>query len=241
MMLQFKYACAGFLMGIAELIPGISGSTIAVMFSIYKNLMNILTELKWSNASFNLQELNIAFQLRLFIPLVCSMLLSIILFSQGIDYLLVNYEQSFFLLLGWLMMLLSIQVANFFKAIVSKPALVVFLIGGGAIGFLLGNLGVGSANLNPLYLFFSGILAFAFFLIPGISGSAMLIVLGVYGIVIQGISNVDLEILVPFGAGCFTSLALLPRIILVIYQAYEDQLLLIFSGLIFCSGYFLIQ
>ena len=106
---------------------------------------------------------------------------------------------------------------------------------------MLGNLGVGSANLNPLYLFFSGILAFAFFLIPGISGSAMLIVLGVYGIVIQGISNVDLEILVPFGAGCFTSLALLPRIILVIYQAYEDQLLLIFSGLIFCSGYFLIQ
>ena len=129
-MLQIKYACAGFLMGIAELIPGISGSTIAVIFNIYKNLMSILTELKWSNASFNLGKLTRVFQLRLFAPLIFSMFLSILLFSKGIDYLLTNYEQPFFLLLGWLMMLLSIQVGNFFTAIISKPTLLIFLIGG---------------------------------------------------------------------------------------------------------------
>ena len=138
------------------------------------------------------------------------------------------------------MMLLSIQVGNFFTAIISKPTLLIFLIGGVFLGFLLSNLGVDSANAHPLYLFISGIIAFAFFLIPGISGSAMLIALGVYGAVIKGISNFDLETLIPFGAGCFTSLVLLPRLILAIYKAYEDQMLLIFSGLIFCSGYFLI-
>lgn len=240
MMLQIKYACAGFLMGIAELIPGISGSTIAVIFNIYKNLMSILTELKWSNASFNLAKLTRVFQLRLFAPLLFSMFLSILLFSKGIDYFLTNYEQRFFLVLGWLMMLLSIQVANFFTAIISKPILLVFFVGGVFLGFLLSNLGVDTANTHPLYLFLSGIVAFAFFLIPGISGSAMLIALGVYGTVIKGISNFDLETLIPFGAGCFTSLVLLPRLIVAIYKAYEDQLLLIFSGLIFCSGYFLI-
>ena len=137
-------------------------------------------------------------------------------------------------------MLLSILVANFFKAIVSKPSLVAFLIGGVFLGFLLSNIGVSSQRPDSLYLFFSGIVAFAFFLIPGISGSAMLIVLGVYGTIIQGISNLNLETLIPFSAGCLTSLVLLPRIILALYKTYEDQLLLIFSGLIFCSGYFLI-
>ena len=120
MMLQIKYACAGFLMGIAELIPGISGSTIAVIFNIYKNLMSILTELKWSNASLNLVALTRVFQLKLFAPLLFSMFLSILFFSKGIDYLLTHYEQPFFLLLGWLMMLLSIQVGNFFTSIFSK-------------------------------------------------------------------------------------------------------------------------
>jgi len=227
-------------MGIAELIPGISGSTIAVIFNIYKNLMSILTELKWSNASLNLIALTRVFQLKLFAPLLFSMFLSILFFSKGIDYLLTHYEQPFFLLLGWLMMLLSIQVGNFFTSIFSKPTLLVFLIGGVFLGFLLSNLEVDSANAHPLYLFISGIIAFAFFLIPGISGSAMLIALGVYGAVIKGISTFDLETLIPFGAGCFTSLVLLPRLILAIYKAYEDQMLLIFSGLIFCSGYFLI-
>ena len=40
---QIKYAIAGFCMGLAELIPGVSGSTIAVVFKIYKNLMSILS------------------------------------------------------------------------------------------------------------------------------------------------------------------------------------------------------
>ena len=56
---QIKYAIAGFCMGLAELIPGVSGSTIAVVFKIYKNLMSILSELKWSNVSVSYTHLTL--------------------------------------------------------------------------------------------------------------------------------------------------------------------------------------
>jgi putative membrane protein len=239
-MLQIKYAIAGFLMGIAELIPGISGSTIAVVFKIYKNLMTILSELKWRNLSLNFFKLSEIFQFKLLLPLIGSMLISILLFATAIDYLLNNYEQNFFTALGFLMILLSIQVANFFKDVFRKPILFPFLMFGAAIGFFLNSLGLDVISPNLLYLYASGLLAFAFFLIPGISGSALLIVLGIYGIVIQSISQLNFEVLLPFGLGCITSLVLLPKFILAVFLRYEEKLLLFFAGLIFSSGYFLI-
>lgn len=240
-MLQIKYAIAGFLMGIAELIPGISGSTIAVVFKIYKNLMTILSELKWRNLSLNFFKSSEIFQFKLLLPLIGSMLISIVLFSKAIDYLLNNYEQNFFTALGFLMILLSIQVANFFKDVFRKPILFPFLMFGAAIGFFLNSLGLDVISPNLLYLYASGLLAFAFFLIPGISGSALLIVLGIYGIVIESISQLNFEVLLPFGLGCITSLVLLPKFILAVFLRYEEKLLLFFAGLIFSSGYFLIS
>ena len=237
---QIKYAIAGFCMGLAELIPGVSGSTIAVVFKIYKNLMSIFSELKWSNVSLNISQLSQNFQLKLFFPLIGSMLLSIILFSKAIDYLIQNYEEVFFDVLGWLMIILSIQVANFFISAFEKPLLLVFAFLGIGIGFFLNGLAIDFETPGTLYLFACGLLAFSFFLIPGISGSAILVILGVYGLVIQSISQLNLGILLPFGLGCLVSLLLLPKFILAAYLKYQDKVLFLFAGLIFISGYSLI-
>jgi putative membrane protein len=109
-----------------------------------------------------------------------------------------------------------------------------------SIGFLLQGLNTGSANISMPYLFLSGILAFSFFLIPGISGSAMLVVLGVYGPIIQAIATFNLNLLAPFALGCFISLLLLPKLVLSIYSSNERNLMYIFSGLILSSGIFLL-
>ena len=50
---QVKYSLAGFCMGVAELIPGISGATIAVIFRIYPNLMKILSNIRVKNLTLN--------------------------------------------------------------------------------------------------------------------------------------------------------------------------------------------
>ena len=235
-----KYSLAGFCMGVAELIPGISGSSIAVIFKIYPNLMTILSQLRLKNISLNFSLIAQTFQFRVSIPLVFSMLAAILLCSNIISFLMKNYDQLFLHLLGWLMMFLSIYVADFFKTLSKRFNLVVFLFLGILIGYFLQELNINSGAVTPLYLFISGIIAFSFFLIPGISGSAILVVLGAYSPVIQATANLNFLFLFPFALGCLTSLLILPKLVMSLYVKYEQRLMHIFSGLIFSSGYFLL-
>ena len=237
---QVKYSLAGFCMGVAELIPGISGSTVAVIFKIYPNIMTILSQLRLKNISLNFSLISQTFQFRVSMPLVFSMLAAILLCSNLISFLMNNYEQLFLHLLGWLMMFLSIYVANFFKASLKKFNLLVFLFLGILMGYFLQELNINSGAVTPLYLFISGVIAFSFFLIPGISGSAILVVLGAYSPVIQATANLNFLFLFPFALGCLTSLLILPKLVMYLYVKYEQRLMYIFSGLIFSSGYFLL-
>jgi len=227
-------------MGVAELIPGISGSTVAVIFKIYPNLMSILSQLRPKNFSLNISLTSQIFQLRVTLPLIFSMFAAIFLCSNLITIMINNYEELFLSLLGWLMMFLSIYVADFFKALLKRLNLLIFLLLGIFIGYILQELNISSQGVTPLYLFISGLIAFSFFLIPGISGSAILVVLGVYSPVIQAIANFNLLFLFPFALGCLISLLILPKIIVSLYAKYEQSLMYIFSGLIFSSGYFLL-
>ncbi len=237
---QVKYSLAGFCMGAAELIPGISGSTVAVIFKIYPNLMTILSQLRLKNISLNFSFISQTFQFRVSIPLIFSMLAAIFLCSNLISFLMNNYEQLFLHLLGWLMMFLSIYVANFLKASLKRFNLLVFLFLGILMGYFLQELNINSGAVTPLYLFISGVISFSFFLIPGISGSAILVVLGAYSSVIQATANLNFLFLFPFALGCLTSLLILPKLVMSLYLKYEQRLMYIFSGLIFSSGYFLL-
>ena len=237
---QIKYSLAGFCMGVAELIPGISGATVAVIFKIYPNLMTILSQLRVKNLTLNIQSLSQTFQFNVSLPLILSMIIAVIFCSKGINYLLTNYEELFLLSLGLLMILVSIYIINFFQGVSQNKKLLIFLSLGIVIGFVLQELNIGSGSISTPYLFLSGILAFSFFLIPGISGSAILVVLGVYGPVIQAVANFNLNLLAPFGIGCLISLLLLPKAVLSIYSTHEQKLMYIFSGLIFSSGIFLL-
>ena len=240
MNIKIKYGVAGFCMGVAELIPGISGSTIAVIFKIYPNLISILSNISLKNLSTDFSTLSKTFQFSLSIPLISSMAIAILACSQGIDYLLSNHEEYFLLSLGWLMIFLSIYVANFFKAAIENISLLIFLLAGVGLAFILNGLDINLSDPNIFYIFISGILAFSFFLIPGISGSAMLVILGVYMPVVQAVAQFNFDILIPFGLGCLISLYILPRLINALYSKYETKLTFLFSGLIFYSGYFLI-
>ena len=223
-------------MGVAELIPGISGATVAVIFKIYPNLMTILSNLRVKNLTLDLRSLSQTFQFNVSLPLIISMIIAVILCSKGINYLMINFEELFLTSLGLIMIVLSIYIIDFFKEVIEEKKLIAFLLLGAGIGFSLQEINIVSGNTSMIYLFISGILAFSFFLIPGISGSAMLVVLGVYGPIIQAISILDFSLLTPFALGCMVSLLLLPKLVLSIYSSHALRLMHIFSGLILSSG-----
>ena len=68
-------------MGVAELIPGISGATVAVIFKIYPNLMTILSKLRVKNLSLNFRSLSETFQFNVSLPLIFSMMIAVIFCS----------------------------------------------------------------------------------------------------------------------------------------------------------------
>jgi putative membrane protein len=86
-----------------------------------------------------------------------------------------------------------------------------------------------------------GFIACSFLLFPGISGSAFLLSVGAYPLIIGSISNLDFGILFPFGIGMLIALVLMPRLINKAYKKFGKSMLVFFGGLIFSAGmnYFL--
>ena len=81
-----------------------------------------------------------------------------------------------------------------------------------------------------------GFFACTFLLFPGISGSAFLLAVGIYPYIIGSISNLNIDVLLPFAIGMLIALIVMPRIINKAYEKYGKSILIFFGGLIFSAG-----
>ena len=88
MSIRLRFLLAGFCIGLAELLPGISGATVALMFGIYKKLIECISKLK---------------DLDLLVPLLLGMAVSVFGFSKLINFLFLNYTNLFEFFIGILM------------------------------------------------------------------------------------------------------------------------------------------
>ena len=223
-------------MGFAELIPGVSGSTIALLFRVYEHIIisaKALTSLGfWQNPIYEFKK----YDLLSIIVLMIAMALGVLLFSNAIVYVFENYTEAFNAVIGLTMLAISTYIV--YRATNSEFSLnfISFLVVGLLVGYILGNFNFSNSELSIISIFLAGVIAFSFFIVPGISGSAILVALGLYEVIIKAIAELNLEILIPFGFGCLISLIVLPRLILKIYSNYKSSLDMFFAGLILISG-----
>ena len=223
-------------MGFAELIPGVSGSTIALLFRVYEHIIisaKALTSLGfWQNPIYEFKK----YDLLSIIVLIIAMALGVLLFSNAIVYVFENYTEAFNTLIGLTMLAISTYIV--YRSTNSEFSLnfISFLVVGLLVGYILGNFNFSNSELSIISIFLAGVIAFSFFIVPGISGSAILVALGLYEVIIKAIAELNLEILIPFGLGCLISLIVLPRLILKIYSNYKSSLDMFFAGLILISG-----
>ena len=228
---QLKYFTAGVFIGISELLPGISGATVALMFGVYEKILNFLTKFR---------------DLNLIIPLLVGMVLSVFLFSSLVNFLYTNFTQTFNILIAFLMIGYGIflLINTYLKENINKGKtfyLNVFLAI--FIGFLLSGFyitgsyppdGPFTPSVGALIIF--GFFACTFLLFPGISGSAFLLAVGIYPYIIGSISNLNIDVLLPFAIGMLIALIIMPRIINKAYEKYGKSILIFFGGLIFSAG-----
>ena len=234
---RLRFFIAGFFVGLAELLPGISGSTVAIAFKVYEKFILFLSNLKISNFSFNFKKLNQVFFLDVIIPFFIAMAISVIFASKFILFLFSEYTNGFLIFLSILMCSISFLIAfrlkNEFKFNMNW---IIYFLAGAIFAAMLNTISLVSNNPSFIVFVLIGFIAFSFFLLPGISGSAILLSIGVYEIIIGSIANMQVEILMPFAIGCLISLFLMPKIINHLLSKYKLNIMIFFAALIFVSG-----
>lgn len=230
----------GFLIGVANIIPGVSGGTLAITLGIYEKLINTI-----SHFFKNLKE-NIKF----IIPIGVGAGLSILLLSRVISFCLKEYTLAtilFFigLILGGIP-LLNKKIKGHYK---NFSNIVIFLITFGLVlllSILKGENIVSFANMtfvNYIWLFLVGVIAAATMIIPGVSGSFVLMLLGYYQPIIDTISSLtkfqniwgSMLILIPFGIGVLVGIVAISKLLEFLFKKFEVKTYFGVMGFIFAS------
>lgn len=224
----------GFIMGIANIIPGVSGGTLALILGIYEDFIGAISHF------FSNFKKNICF----LAPIAIGILLAIVSLSRVIDYSYKHYPiptSLFFvgLVIGGIPMLYSkvkgkkeVKQASSYLIFLLTFALVIFmacssLIFGEGLKVSLSNMGF----VNYLLLFLVGVIAAATMVIPGVSGSLVLMLLGYYYPVIAvikeftSLKNIGSNILIlgVFGIGVLLGIVLISKLIEFLFNKYETK------------------
>ena len=223
----------GFIMGIANIIPGVSGGTLALTLGIYEDFINAISHF------FKDFKKNILF----LIPIVIGMGLSILTMSNVISYSFDHFPiptTLFFmgLVLGGIPMLIkkvkgtkeNKQISSYIIMFLTFAFVMVLAFSNELFGSGLGE--VNLASLNPvgyILLLLVGLVAAATMIIPGVSGSLVLMLLGYYNPVIDTIKDLthfnnighNLVVCVVFGIGVVVGIVVIAKLIEMLLKKHE--------------------
>lgn len=239
----------GMVIGLANIIPGVSGGTMMVSMGIYDKLILLLTHFvkKFKEA------------LQLLIPLVIGMLLAIALLSKVITKMfdVIPFQTTLLfigLIIGGLPVIYS-KVKGKKIGVVQVIAFAAFFVL--VIGLaLVGDSGTRTADVtlsfgNMIKLFLAGVLAAATMVIPGVSGSMVMMIIGYYTVIIGTISGLldalramdtagifaACGVLVPFGIGVVVGAVVVAKLIEFVLKKYSQTAYWAIIGLIVGSPF----
>ena len=227
----------GVAMGAADIVPGVSGGTIALITGIYEELISSIKNINFKLFKILLNkgikefwnELNGNF---LFVLLV-GISSSVILLAQVIVYLLDSHE---FKLWGFFFGLIIASALLILKDIQSHDRNSMLLI---LLGILIAaTISLSSTTSFPnsdVFIFLTGSIAITAMILPGISGSFILLLLSKYEFIINAIKDFDLRVILVFGLGCIFGLLVFSRFLHFLFQNYKDNLLGVLSGFLIGS------
>ncbi len=229
--MQWRNLYRGFFMGVSDLIPGVSGGTIALILGIYDELLQSI------NGFFSKDwKRYIGFLL----PLGIGMGATFIFFSRVIEYLLKHYQvQTQFFFLGLIIGVLPLigKQVNIKKNFTFVHYLMIIIVGGAvaSLAFISPIESIMITKLtatNAIGLFLAGWAGSMAMLLPGISGSFILLLLGVYSTVIGALSNLNLPIIAVVGAGVVMGFIVSSRAISHLLNHFRFVTFAVIMGLI---------
>ncbi len=224
----------GVAMGMADIVPGVSGGTIALITGIYERLVKGISDLKLVRPGKDQEEARKGWKmgkvdLELFLPLIPGIVLAVILMSSVITYLLDN---------------LASPTYAFFFALILTSALILMKEKGiltwanglsMLLGFLMTFLLVGSGALElghslPV-IFLSGVIAICAMILPGISGALILLFLGQYEYMLNVLKTLVWSDILAFCFGAGVGILAFSRVLSHLLKNYRLQTVSFLIGL----------
>lgn len=233
------HVAKGFCMGAADVVPGVSGGTMALILGIYQRLVDAIRSVdiqllklvlraRWSGAAEHMD-------LRLLLPLAVGIGTGLMFFTRVVPLpeLIRTQPVPVYSLFFGLIAASIVVLIRSIRPLRAKDAVTL------ALGVVLG---FGVVNLVPTvtpeaswFIFISGALAICAMILPGISGSFILLILQKYAYVFDAIGRLDVSILLPFGLGAITGLLLFSRLLSWLLKRFYRATLSAISGLLIGS------
>ena len=232
------YFLKGMAVGLANIIPGVSGGTIALITGIFERLINSIKSFGITSIKLLLKgkfkEFVDKTDLYFLITLFAGVIVAIVLLAKIFDYLFSQYPVYI-----WAFFFGLILASVYFVGRTIEKwrfSVILSFIIGTAVAVAFTFLTPATQNSSFIYLFLCGVVAVCSMILPGLSGSFVLILMGNYQLVaIDAINNRDLNIIIPVLIGAVVGLVAFSHIISWVFKRYKDQTISTLTGFILGS------
>jgi putative membrane protein len=231
----------GFCMGAADVVPGVSGGTMAFILGIYSDLISAIKSFdsSWLFALLRLDFKTVVSKphFKFLIPLGIGLGCALIFFTRIVQLpaLLLDYPEQIYglffgLIVGSVFVLLQdlneLRLSDYLMALI-----------GTVLGLIVFNFVPVQTPETSWFVFLSGALAICAMILPGISGSFILLILNKYAYIFNAIGYFKLSILIPFALGAISGLLLFSRLLSYLLDKYYQRVILFITGLLLASLY----
>jgi putative membrane protein len=219
-------------MGAADVVPGVSGGTIAFITGIYEELIN-------SIKSVNLHALKLFFSFRLaafwkaingnfLISVLLGIGISIFSLAKGLEYLLHHYPILVWSFFFGLIVASAIYIARTIKKWDAGTAIAG--ITGIVVAYFITVISPAEANTTWLFIFISGSIAICAMILPGISGSFILVLLGMYKFILSAVGDLNIPVLLVFIAGAAIGIIAFSNLLSWLLRKFHHLTIAVLAG-----------
>lgn len=234
---KFLLALKGFAMGLADIVPGVSGGTVAFVVGIYDRLLESIASVNGQFIklllSFKIREALAHIQFGFLAPLFAGIASAILLTSRLMHYLMKEEPVLTWSLFFGLICASCIYIGKKIKKESNKLAYA-FFPAGIALGLALVSLVPIDTPNTTLYVFGAGAIAICAMILPGISGSFILLILGKYAFITGALKNPlgegNLLLILTFCVGCLFGLLSFSKVLNFLMHKYSNKMMLLLTG-----------
>ncbi len=219
-------------MGAADVVPGVSGGTIAFITGIYEELID-------SIKSINLSALKLFFTGKFaefwstingtfLISVLLGIGISVFSFAKGLEYLLIHFPILVWSFFFGLIVASAIYVARTIKT--WNNGTILAGIAGIAVAYSITIISPAEANTSYWFIFVAGSIAICAMILPGISGSFILVLLGMYKFVLAAVSNLEISVILTFMVGAAVGIIAFSNVLSWLLKKYHNSTIAILAG-----------